>query len=165
MSHVYPPIDPSGTILSHSAAIRAALVTDLCLSPSIVPHILRPPDSRPDQIMAPSRTGPRNVAKTADGPHAATQQPASSRRETVHASLPGPAPPSADPMVRACELLTTLSGKNLVSLLLSVVPGRSRWSARTIVLNGGSLRPRGQIPEGGEGRAMREEKKWPCDPS
>lgn len=49
-------------------------------------------------------------------------------------------------MVRACEFLLTLSCKNLVSLLLSVVPGRSRRSARTNVVNGGSLRSRGRKP-------------------
>lgn len=139
-------MDPSGKVLSHSAAVRPALVTDLCSSSSIIPHILGPLDPPPDQIMPPTRTRLRNVAKTADGPDAATLQPASPRGGTARESLPGPAPPSEDPMVRACEFLPTLSCKNLVSLLLSVVPGRSRRSARTNVVNGGSLRSRGRKP-------------------
>lgn len=146
MAHVYPQIDPSDDDLSHSAAVRATLVAHQCLRPLILPHILRPPDPPIDPIMPLTRAEASNVARSTDGPDAATQPAASSRGGTARASVPGPSAPCADPVVRACELFSTLSGKNLVSQLMSRVAGLSRRSARTIVINGGTLRTRGRPP-------------------
>lgn len=113
VAHVYRRTDPTANDLSDSAAVGAALVTQRCLRPPLLPYILPPPEQFLDLIMPPTCSEPGNVAAIANGPVAVTRQAGSCVGGAARGARPERAPPSADPLLRACELFPTLTGKTL----------------------------------------------------